>query len=242
MNFLLISLFIASQVPQGVEENSSQTTTLSELDAAILKKRMEDIYGEYGRAKSSTWTVDFGGKSEDWVWNGSEFACESKAEAEEVSAELEPLPDEFPDCSNWVPLSFKWWQSKNAWLEPWVSFEKLGYELTAETKKSKPRRSVEIVQSIIVAEQEAAEQSPQDEEPILLGGKRPALEAWLWRDIQDRELKVYTSLRNNWVERIDHGDTTEYIEWTQANRWTKPEIRKVFVERGGVRLGMTRKK
>ncbi|PIR23331.1 MAG: hypothetical protein COV44_03360 [Deltaproteobacteria bacterium CG11_big_fil_rev_8_21_14_0_20_45_16] len=204
------------------------------MDAEIMRKRLLTTYGEFGSAQTSDWDVARQGETETWTWNGKAFSC--------------PHPEVW-NCQDWTPTSFRWWMAKEEWLGPWVQMKKQNYLLDKEKPQASTKPSqVEATLSAAnedredaVVEVPPAELGDDEEDPILLRGKRLALEKWLWTNSSGERINVYTSLRNDWIERIDSSNKVEYIEWDQKNKWSKPYITKVMLERDGVRASFQRK-
>ena len=204
------------------------------MDTEIMRKRLLTTYGEFGSAQNSDWEVARQGETETWTWNGKTFSC--------------PHPEVW-NCQDWTPTSFHWWMTREDWLGPWVQIKKQNYLLEKEKPQAniKPSQVEAALGSVsedgdaAVVEASPAELGDDEKDPILLRGKRLALEKWLWTNTSGERINVYTSLRNDWIERIDVGNNVEYIEWDQKNKWSKPYITKVMLERDGVRASFQRK-
>ncbi len=192
---------------------------IEKLDEAVLRKKLEKIHGEFGRAQKSKWEVAFGGQIVNWDWNGA-WTCPNK---------------EVVDCSAWVPTSLEWFETKTAWLKPWSKIKKSGVLLEAEKR---------IPSSVDPAETsaEGSDEIPsvnagsETDEPIRLGGQRLALQAWDFASNEGKELKVFTSLRTSWVERIDREGMREYIEWKRHPKTKMLQVHQIILEKDGQRL------
>jgi|GEM_PF-3602337 len=243
MNSLI--LFLALNVGQitGLDAPTTpppQPTDFPTLDAAILQKRLPKIFGEYGHRRKSFWEVAKEGQSENWTWDGrKKFEC--------------PHPKLW-DCNQWIPMSFKWFLTWNNWMEPWVAFEREGFLLENSYTPENQMKSLSLEgltptndesdssNTINFGNPDPGENvdldNSQDEsaqEPVRIVGKRLALEKWKWTNQEGKSIYVYLSLRNQWIERIDYDNTVEYIEWHQKNRWVRPSIVSVILERNGIR-------
>lgn len=218
---LLFALVMQTQVNEETPQEFVPQS-LEELDAAIFKDRLVTAYGETRGSRNSEWEVSRAGETQTWKWESGEFSC--------------PQPEAW-DCKSLVPVSFRWWQTRNSWLEPWVSFRRTGFSLD-EAFRPLGDRSSELEKLISDEEMEMNFFDDQAEtEEVQLGGKRLALETWEWTSNSGDRVKVSISLReNHWVEKIETADSVEYIEWTRPNRWTRPSIEKVIYDRAGQRL------
>lgn len=218
-----------------------------ELDMALHKARLASIFGEKRHLDRSVWEVSIDGSSQKWRWNGKGFkGCES---SEELS------------CTDWIPLSFRWWLAPNNWLSGWVEFERKGFYFGAPREKPRQLRPHSVLGAFLaeeiakennekalelLAEQSSSDESADDEsemEEVLLSGKRLASEMWEWKRANGERVRIYSSLRNQWIERIDWDGVTEYIEWVPGpRRWSRPVLNRLIMERDGKRVTFTRVK
>lgn len=232
MILLSLMLFVGQLESEIQTEAAPQELqSLSSLDAAILTHRLKRIYGPYGSPKKTDWNVSMGGKTEAWVWDGKSFSCPHKEEW---------------DCSLWVPKSFEWWLSKGAWLDNWVSFTRTGFFLEQDQlNKSSKRAGLRNIDDLIPSQEgegvelaplPSAEEREEEDDVVEIGGKKQASEVWDWVSQSGENIKVYSSLRNQWIERIDYDDSREYIEWIKPSRWAPMEIKSVTLDRDGQRI------
>ncbi len=220
ISFLSVSLSSLRAQSSGVSTTAAKaflSQNISELDENILRRKLERTHGESGRAGKSLWEVAFGGQIYRWEWNG-QWSCPSSKDS--------------LDCAAWVPVSLEWFETKNAWLRPWTRLKKERIVLDADRK-------------IPVSGGESSDGATEDstavvDEEIKLGGQRLALQAWDWRSDDGRSLRVYTSLRNSRIERIDHGGIEEYIEWKQNPKSKSLQIQQIIFEKSGQRLSARR--
>jgi hypothetical protein len=214
--FLIVSLPLVAQsgAPSVLPEKKILASDLEQLDSTILRRKLERIHGESGRAGSSKWEVAFGGQIYNWDWN-SGWTC--------------PSSKEVLDCSQWSPLSLRWFETKNLWLKPWTQMNKKNILLEADKKIPQSQSTTAPVEGEVIEE-------PVESEAIRLGGQRLALQAWDWQSNEGKTLRVYTSLRNARVERIDHDGMEEYVEWRQNPKTKSLQIQQIILERDGQRL------
>jgi len=195
-----------------------------DLDSQILRQRLVQAYGEARGNRNSKWEVAKSGQTQTWEWQNGEFQC--------------PDPESW-NCRDWTPVSFRWWQTQHSWLANWASFRRLGFSLD---QRARPQPQETRIEHLLPWDEEDGTAPPmsEDEEElpsVQLGGKRPALETWEWTDHSGRKYLVFPSLReNHWIERIEYGGGVEHIEWARPNRWTRPSIQKVILDRDGLRV------
>lgn len=239
------SVALEAQQSTSVENEVAEPLapqTQEELDRELLLSRLIEIYGQKRYIDRSVWEVSREGETQEWVWTGSQFeGCETT---------------ENFTCSNWIPISFQWFLSRNNWLEGWTTFSREEFYL-GETK-AKPRViSAHSVLGTFLMEELAREDPSQiakleseeinevggedEDEEILIGGKRLAAEIWTWTRPGFSPFKIYSSLRNQWIERIDDGGSKEFLEWKEGpKRWSRPTLERVVLEKEGRRLTFKR--
>jgi len=229
-NFILMSLLLLP-APMVLAQTSSTpaaekpvlSSDLNQLDMTLLKKRLEKAHGELGKGQKSTWEIGFAGQNFKWEWNGG-WSC--------------PVGKEVIDCNDWKPASLSWFETKTAWLKPWTSIKKEEFVLDEErkipTSNPNPGEAEATEPSV-----EPIEAGGKGSEPVRLGGQRLALQAWKWSS-GDKDVKVYTSLRSDWVERIDHDGVVEYIEWKRSPKTKALVLSQLIMEKDGQRLSARR--
>lgn len=241
--FLLSSLVLqplnSAEITE-VENFELQALDLETLDQSILQKRLKDTYGEFGRADKSSWDVSVKGQTEVWEWDGEKWTC--------------PQPELF-NCADWTPKAFEWWLKKGAWLSKFVNYRRQGFVLEND-KVATLERPKSVVSSIFRPEDETQIEDVEPEEvvesfdddevdafdPVRIGGRRLALETWQVATSSGESLKIYLSLRSHhWLERISYGNSNEYVEWHKQNRWSRPEVKSLIWDRGGVRVSFQRR-
>ncbi len=226
--FLVILLFPFSFLFSQTTGNSPANKTvlsadINQLDTTLLKKRLEKAHGELGKGQKSTWEVGFDGQIYKWDWNGGWNCSAGK---------------EIVDCGNWKPMSLIWFETKTSWLKPWTTIVKEEFVLDEEKKiptSNTVPSEVEVSEPAI----DAVETGGKTAEPVRLGGQRLALQAWKWSSA-DKEVKVYTSLRTDWVERIDHDGIVEYLEWKRNPKTKSLTLNQLIMEKDGQRLSARR--
>lgn len=259
----LIWLFLVSQpaaeaasTPETMESAPALVQDLRSLDASILQRRMTRLYGEFGRDAESSWDVAVGGEKFVWTWKDGKWSCPQPpaGESESASAEATVLID----CQSSVPLSLLWWETPGKWLENYVQFERVDFLLDEKERATGKPVSSETFGGLLQAEgivdQERFEvlfgegevdlsvDEEEDAEPFLLGGKRLALEEWIWTRTDGKSIRVYNSLRNQWIERIDHEGAVEFIVAKRANQWSPPRPNRIILEKDGRRITFDKRK
>lgn len=214
---LFLSFFYSMQFNQQPTQ-----TDLQSLDEARLRRQMQTIYGEFGVRRTSEWKVAIQGNIQTWTWDGEKFICPDSQN------------DPNFDCNQWVPLSFKWFLSSNRWLEPWVSMRRKGFFLGKPEPKSR-QLNLQTIEMVSVGQE--FEDESQEEQAWEWSGKRLASRIWEWVGRDGQSLNVYISLRNSWIERIDPDPySSEYLEWKKENRYSKPALSKLVLDRQGMRV------
>jgi len=209
--------------PASTADKPVLSSDLNQLDATLLKKRLERAHGELGKSQKSTWEIGFAGQNLKWDWNGA-WIC--------------PNGKEVVDCNDWKPKSLAWFETKTAWLKPWTSMKKDEFVLDEERKI--PTSSPAVGDDDAVEPpSDPVEAGGKSSEPVRLSGQRLALQAWKWSSA-DQEVKVYTSLRSDWVERIDHDGVVEYIEWKRNPKTKALVLSQLIIEKDGQRLSARR--
>lgn len=236
--------------------NQSNQKDIRTLDQEILLRRLKKLYGEFGRKSASTWKVDAQGETLTWVWENGSWKCdpvEPKPQANtQAGMEMRESTKPTLDCNRFKPVSLLWWESAGAWLDGWSRLEKRGFLLDETEKQSAKSLDSGVFGNLLnqesfneifgdVVEEEPEFSEEDSDEPFRLGGKRLALEEWRWVKSSGEEVKVYTSLRNNWVERIDQSGQVEYILAKRPNKWSPPRVEKIILERDGKRLTFEKK-
>lgn len=193
-----------------------------DLDNVILKERLKKIYGEFSIKAKGDWQVSFDGKIVTWKWSEKGWTCPQ---------------DPKVSCKEWIPTSFKWWVENRGWLERWTPNAKLGFEF-GKTKREPAMDRAAVAsspheESDPSAVEHAAERS---EDRDGFAGKNWASEVWEWKSTKGESSRVYTSLRDQRIERIDYGENVEFVEWQDKPGRSSLDLVRVTMERGGARL------
>ncbi|MDB5038350.1 MAG: hypothetical protein JWQ35_1878 [Bacteriovoracaceae bacterium] len=203
---------------------------LGELDAALIKERLKRIYGEFSMKAGKEWEVSYQGKTSTWKWSDkSGWACPA---------------DSSLKCSEWVPNSFRWWVSSKGWLDNWTPVTRLGFDFgkaKSEVASAPAIAMPEAVADNAVVAAEELEHPVEKIEADPLGGKKWAHEVWQWKNKKDASAKIYVSLRDQKIERIDANDLVEYLEWLDKPG-RAPELLRVVLERNGTRVAFAKMK
>lgn len=226
VSFFSLSVVAQSPVEQEMAAQKPVPLSRDALDIAIFKERMEQIHGSRGIPRKGKWRVSFQGNTQEWEWNGAVFTC--------------PEPERW-DCSLWVPKAFEWWQTNYAWLESIEEFSKLGFFLDdSETnEKTQSTQKLSLVEGRLTNQldtQEAEGVEAEPLEPVLIQGKRQASEIWRLKISTGEVVNLHSSLRNQWIDRLDYAGSKEFIIWKRPNRWSRPQIESLVLERGGQRI------
>jgi hypothetical protein len=215
MRIFILLVIILKLIPSAEAEYG--------LDGQIMKERLRKIYGDFSVKAKGEWQVSYGGKVVTWKWSEKGWSCPS---------------DPTINCREWVPTSFKWWVESRGWLDRWSPVSRIGFELG----KAKVEGGAGQTPIVVPVNPENMEQSAVDhgheksDEPDILGGKKWASEVWEWKDTKGAESKLYISLRDQRIERIDSSDSVEYVDWKDRPGRSTPDLTKVVVEKSGMRV------
>jgi len=236
-----------TSVGSGTEAPSAREVPVKELDRELIRERLRKVYGNFNLKLAHTWQATFEGKTETWHWTGKSWKCPPAAVTKD------PVQNEVGAtnvvCSEWIPASFRWWNIESGWLSNSSPLGRASFDVgqvkaekpagAASAQAGKDASSVEAGPSGSVTESNGeAEENGQDD-PSLSRAKRWADEVWNWQLPNHGEARVYISLRNQRIDRIDTKNSTEFIEWNQKNQKV-PEIEKIVLERGPTRLALVR--
>jgi len=233
---LSFNLFSADD-PEKVEE--VPTLSLDELDRELVIKRIEKSHMNFRFKLKPSWKVSFDGTTQNWMWNGSGWDC-SQAKTNDINDGSEMIEAPSFNCEDWVPLSFQWWVLSRSWLLTSYPDRKSVFKLWRPQADRAMAGDGQIFPfADLVEEVEREESKDLKDQLTIFDGKRRASEVWEWRLHDGKLARIYISLRNQWIERIERGDWTEYIEWQQKNKWRAPEIKRVVVEANGKRFSFS---
>lgn len=202
-----------------------------ELDASILRERVRRVHGDFSLKAKGDWQVSYDGKIVTWKWTEKGWVC--------------PV-DEKISCKEWVPTSFKWWVEGKGWLERWSPLERAGFDIGRPRITAKSdvggagaEHSAEtgdgVVDSGSGATQDLVSSVGHSDQP-----KRWAHEVWEWKSSKGESAKLYFSLVDQRIERVDFADATEYLEWKDLPSRTAPELVRVIIEKSGIRMNFAK--
>lgn len=222
-NISVIFALLMSSVETRAAESLPQPTVapveipVAQLDAMLAKERLRRIYADFNLKLAGDWLVTVDDRTEKWKWNTDKqtWSCP---------------PAQKERCTELIPQSFKWWGRGKAWIQDWNPVSREGLEFG--------RVRVESEQSKVGTEEASGD--PTTEEVKAFEGKKTADEVWIWKSSNGAEAKFYISLRDQKIERIESGDGVERFEWFQKQPGSMPELNKLYVERGGTFMTLTR--
>lgn len=194
---------------------------LADLDANLMRERLKKIHGDFSVKATGEWKVSSQGKVQTWKWTAKGWVCPA-----------EPILS----CGEeWVPTSFKWWSQGRGWAESWSPVKKLGYEFG--------RPKLEVAKPVVtevhtLEETPAADGDVEQADPF--AGKKWALESWLWKNKKESEAKIFISLREQAIERIDTDGAIEYLDWISKPGRSALQLGKVVIEKNGIRATFSR--
>lgn len=226
LSILLGTQFVGAEDKVEKKKPEIKKLSLNELDLELVKKRLKKAHKNFSFKVKPNWQVSFRGTTEKWKWTKQGWEC-PEAKPEINLGQPEVIVESKTVCEDWIPLSFRWWVMKKGWLKNSVPERRDAFRLWKPQADHALTRAHDIARSQV------------EDELIIFDGKRRASEVWNWRLEDGFIVKIYISLRNQWIERIESGDWTEYIDWVQKNRWRAPEIKRIVIERGGDRISFT---
>jgi hypothetical protein len=190
---------------------------VSQLDAMLAKERLRKVYGEFNMKLGGEWQVSVDGRTDKWKWSPEKgmWICP---------------PDQKERCASLVPLAFKWWGRGKGWAQEWNPEKRDGLEfgrVRSESAESKVGTG-------------SANEDPTTEEVKAFEGKKTADEIWTWKSASGSEAKIFISLRDQRIERIESGDGVERIEWFQKQPTSVPELNKLILESSGTSVTFAR--
>lgn len=211
----------ASEVqPPTVLPNVQPALPLPELDLALAKERLHKIYGDFNLKGLGDWTVSHHGQTQVWKLDREAWICPK-----------EPLAP----CADWMPTVFKWWILNKGWLESWNPEGRDGFDVVKGRTQPVVKENAGTSSEASNAEDDTVEKLPAE-----FQGTRFASELWTWKSTSDTRARLYISLRNQWIDRIDYGDTQEYLEWSLKAGKIFPELVRVVMVRGDERVSFSR--
>lgn len=191
----------------------SANEELMNLDRQSLVERLKKAYAPVSFKIDGDWLVTSPSGTETWTWSQGKWRC----------------PQSTYKCDDFVPLSFRWFLLGKTWISAGQPGDRLGYDFKGSSHASAQRHSSQNQEG----EDEAAT-------TVTFEGKRNAHEVWNWQSTFSPEFKIYVSLRDYLIERIESSDSFEILEWgSRSSRSVM--LDKVFLDRSGVRVLLSKK-
>ena len=214
-------VLVPVEVPPGAEPYVEERKILSkeELDKVFVKERLKTVHGDFKLRGFGDWVVTESGQAPlTWKLSEKGFEC-----AKESS-----IP-----CKEWVPNAVRWWILGKGWTEKWSPSMKVGVEY-GEKKMISRQTPLEATPD------STPEEDPIEKEIAKFDGKRVAQEVWDWSG-DESSARLFLSLRNSWVEKIEHNGQSEFLEWVVPSGKKVPELSRIILERDGRLLSFARK-
>jgi hypothetical protein len=187
---------------------------LSILDRGSLVERVKKAYAPVNFKFDGEWLVTSPTGTETWTWSQGKWRC----------------PQSTYKCDDFVPVSFRWFSQGKSWISAGQPGERIGYDFKGSSNASSHRHSAKT----------GADEEDDGNVGVNFEGKRNAHEVWVWQSSFSPEFKIFVSLRDYLIERLDTGDGTEILEWGARSGKTMA-LDKVFLDRAGVRILLSKK-
>jgi len=184
------------------------------LDRGALVERLKKAYAPVSFKLDGDWAVTSPTGTETWSWSQGKWRC----------------PQSTYKCEDFVPLSFRWFSQGKAWITAGQPGDRLGYDFKGSSYASAQRHSAKVT----------AEEDEESGQVVAFEGKRNAHEVWQWQSSFSPEFKMFVSLRDYLIERLDSNEGVEILEWG-AKSGRVVILDKVFLDRNGVRILLSKK-
>lgn len=209
------------------------------LDSNFLKERVRRVHGDLAVKPGGAWQASAEGKVGTWKWTDKGWKC---AENSELS------------CKEDSPAAFRLWSQPKAWWDSWQPIKRLSIEVVVVPREGMGAVGTQVEASnagdgsAVTEEAKSGISADSDANPQPAGGssggstKTKAYEVWEWRDAKDQRLKIWVSMRDYRIERLEMDGQVNVLVWESKPGRTNLELNQLILEKDGRRISLARSK